>query len=275
MFKSNFSFKEKVVVITGASSGIGLACTRYFAALGAKVVIGARTHSTIKELEKELTAAGHYVHAVKTDVTIESDCKNLIEEAIKTYGCIDILINNAGISMRAQFVDTDIKVIRQLMEVNFFGTVYCTKYALPHLLERKGSIVGVSSIAGFHGLPGRTGYSASKFAMHGFLETLRIENLRNGLHVLIAAPGFTATNVRRAALIANGSPQGYSPREEKKMMTADEVAHRIAMGIKYRRRNVIMTFEGKFSVLLQRVVPHLLDYIFYRIMAKEPKSPLK
>ncbi|MBN1988634.1 MAG: SDR family oxidoreductase [Bacteroidales bacterium] len=275
MFKSNFTFQEKVVVITGASSGIGLACVQVLANKGAKVVMGARSFDKLKEIERSLTASGHSVIAVKTDVTQESDCVNLINSALNAFGRVDVLINNAGISMRALFVDTNIKVIRQLMEVNFFGTVYCTKHALPYLLESKGSIVGVSSIAGFHGLPGRTGYSASKFAMHGFLETLRIENLRNGLHVMIAAPGFTSTNVRRAALTADGTPQGYSPREEKKMMTATQVAERIAKGIMYRRRNVIMTFEGKFSVLLQRVVPHLLDYIFYRIMSKEPKSPFK
>ena len=161
------------------------------------------------------------------------------------------------------------------MDVNFWGAVYCTKYALPYILKSKGSIVGITSIAGFHGLPGRSGYSASKFALHGFLETLRIENLKNGLHVLIAAPGFTASNVRKAALSADGTPQGESPLNENKLMTAEKVAQKIAKGILNRKRNIIISFEGKITVLLQRVIPKSLDRLFYNHMAKEPNSPFK
>ncbi len=165
-----------------------------------------------------------------TDVTREADCRRLIERTVERFGRIDILICNAGISMRALFDDVDLDVLRHLMDVNFWGAVYCTKYALPYLQASKGSIVGVSSVAGIHGLPGRTGYSASKYAMTGFMETIRIENLKKGVHVMIAAPGFTASNVRFSALTADGSAQGESPREEEKMMSAAEVAHRIARG---------------------------------------------
>lgn len=177
--------------------------------------------------------------------------------------------------MRALFKDVQLDVLKKLFDVNFWGAVYCTKYALPHILKLKGSIVGVTSIAGFHGLPGRSGYSASKFALHGFLETLRIENLKNGLHVLIAAPGFTESNVRKSALSANGLPQGKSPLDENKLMSAEKVAQKIAKGIICRKRNIIISFEGKISVLLQRVIPKSLDRLFYNHLAKEPDSPFK
>lgn len=265
----------KVVVITGASSGIGKALAFELSKYNAKLVIGARQIDELNAIAKELSARGVEILPVKTDVTSETDCKNLIEQTVSRFGRIDILINNAGVSMRALFRDVDLKVIRHLMDVNFWGTVYCTKFALPYLLETKGSVVGVSSIAGFHGLPGRCGYSASKFAMHGFLETLRIENLKNGLHVMIAAPGFTATNVRFSALTADGTPQGLSPRDEKKMMTPEEVAHAIVKGIVRRKRNLIMGTEGKVSILLQRIVPTVIDRILYGYMAKEPNSPFK
>jgi NADP-dependent 3-hydroxy acid dehydrogenase YdfG len=213
--------KDKIVVITGASSGIGLACARLFAARGAKLSLAARSLDKLQALQQELPTA---VLAIKTDVSKEEDCRKLIEQTVETYGGIDVLVNNAGISMRALFKELDLKVLHQLMDVNFWGCVYCTKYALPYLLERKGSVVGVTSIAGYKGLPARTGYSASKFAMNGFLDTLRTEHLYDGLHVMTFAPGFTASNVRFAALTADGSPQGESPRDENTMMSAECVA---------------------------------------------------
>ncbi len=275
MSKTLKKLKGKVVVITGASSGIGKALTFEFAKYQTKIVIGARNVDELDVVATQISAMGVDILPVKTDVTIESDCRNLIEQAVSKFGSIDILINNAGVSMRALFRDVDLKVIRRLMDVNFWGTVNCTKFALPYLIESKGSVVGVSSIAGFHGLPGRCGYSASKFAIHGFLETLRIENLRNGLHVMIASPGFTATNVRFSALTADGTPQGISPRDEKKMMTPEEVARIIVKGIVNRRRNLIMGIEGKISVLLQRIFPTIIDRLLYSYMAKEPNSPFK
>lgn len=275
MSKALKKLSGKVVIITGASSGIGKALAYQFSKYNAKLVIGARNIDELNAIASHISSMGVEVLAVKTDVTIESDCKNLVDEAVKRFGGVDVLINNAGVSMRALFRDVDLKVIRHLMDVNFWGTVYCTKYALPYLLESKGSIVGVSSIAGFHGLPGRSGYSASKFAMHGFLETLRIENLKNGLHVMIAAPGFTATNVRFSALTADGTPQGMSPRDEKNMMTPEEVAKIIINGIVNRRRNIIMGVEGKISVLAQRIFPTIIDRLLYGYMAKEPNSPFK
>ena len=266
--------RNKVVVITGASSGIGRALAKELAVKGALLSLGARRTELLEELRAELPSTEILIS--KTDVSLEEDCRNLIENTIQRYGKIDILINNAGISMRALFEEVDLKVIKQLMDINFYGTVYCTKYALPHLLKTKGSLVGVISIAGFVGLPGRTGYSASKFAIRGFLDTIRIENLKKGLHVLVAAPGFTASEVRKVALTSDGSSQGETPREESKMMSAEECAQRIVRAIEKRKRELILTFvEGKLTVFLGKFLPSLLDKLTYNHMAKEPNSPFK
>lgn len=268
--------KDKVIIITGASSGIGLACAKVFAELGAKVALAARSIDKLEEVKQELKSNNREVIVVKTDVSIESDCENLVKETVDAFGKIDILVNNAGISMRALFKDLDLKVIKQLMDVNFWGTVYCTKYALPYILKQKGSVVGISSVAGYIGLPGRTGYSSSKFAMHGFLEALRVENLKTGLHVLIAAPGFTASNVRKSALVADGSNQGETPRKEEDMMRPEKVAHHIAKAIDKRKSTLILTFlEGKFTVFLKKIAPGLLRKLTYKHMAKESNSPFK
>ncbi len=245
-------FINKVVIVTGSSSGIGLAVAQLLAQRGAKVVLAARNIEKLEIIEKELKEKGANVLTVKTDVSIEQDCRNLIEKTVSHFKTIDILINNAGISMRALFKDVDLKVIRTLMEVNFFGTVYCTKYALPYLMKNKGFVIGVSSVAGFHGMPGRIGYSASKHAMHGFLSSLRIENLKTDLNVMLVIPGFTASNVRRSALVANGSLQGESPRQEGKMMMPDEVAKAILKGIQKKKKKVLLTFVGKGSAIMKK-----------------------
>ena len=267
--------KDKVVIITGASSGIGKALARAYAQIGAKVVLGARSEEKLKELADEIAHNGGQAAYTATDVTSEADCKKLIDLAVERFGGIDILICNAGISMRALFTEVDLSVLHRLMDVNFWGTVNCAKYALPYLLKSKGSLVGVSSVAGIHGLPGRTGYSASKFAMTGFLETVRIENLKKGLHVMIACPGFTASNVRFSALTADGSQQGESPRNESKMMTAEEVAQRIMKGVARKKRTVLMEFDGRATTFIKKFAPALLDRLFYNHMAKEPDSPFK
>jgi short-subunit dehydrogenase len=210
---------------------------------------------------------------VQCDVSKESDCKDLIDQANNSFKRIDVLVNNAGISMRALFKDLDLLVLRNLMDVNFWGTVYCTKFALPELLKNQGSVVGVSSIAGYRGLPGRTGYSASKFAMNGFLEALRVENLKTGLHVMIASPGFTASNIRNVALAKDGTSQGETSMDEAKMMSSDQVAEIIVRGVEQRKRSLIMTAQGKLTVFLNKVLPSWLDGLVYNHFTKE-KDPL-
>jgi NADP-dependent 3-hydroxy acid dehydrogenase YdfG len=268
-------FKDKVVVVTGASSGIGEATAREFAIYGAKVVLAARSGEKLTRIVEKIKAGGGTADAIVTDVTSEDDCKRLIGETVSKYGKVDILVNNAGISMRAVFDEVEINVLRRLMDVNFWGTVYCTKYALPYLVANRGSLVGVSSVAGFHGLPGRTGYSASKFAMHGLLETIRIENLKKGLHVMIIAPGFTSTEIRKHALVADGSEQGSSPRDEDHLDSPQYVAKWILKGIRKKKRNKLLTWDGRLTALLQRIIPTLVDLSYYNHMSHEPNSPLK
>ena len=265
--------KNKLVIVTGASSGIGKACAEKFAQQGANVVLAARSGEKLQEVAKKISSYGVEVLSVVTDVSKEEDCKKLVDEALIKFGRIDVLVNNAGISMRAAFADLDVSVLKKVMDVNFWGMVYCTRYAIASILENKGSVVGVSSIAGYKGLPGRTGYSSSKFAMHGFLEALRIENIKKGLHVLIACPGFTASNIRNTALSGDGSSQGETPRDEQKMMQPEEVAAHIVGAVVKRKDRLTLTFNGKLTVLLNKFFPKWVDKLVYNHMSKELDSP--
>ncbi|MCI1779257.1 MAG: SDR family oxidoreductase [Bacteroidales bacterium] len=269
--------KGKVVIITGASSGIGLAAAKEFAANGAHVVLAARNETKLKDIEKDLSQKYPQSEflAVPTDVSAEEECKHLVSETVKKFGKIDVLINNAGISMRAMFRDLELSVIKRLMDVNFWGTVYCTKYALPYLLESRGTVTGIISIAGFKGLPGRTGYSASKFAIYGFLDTLRIEHIHDGLNVMIFAPGFTSSNIRRTALTADGSEQGKTPLKEDKIMSAESVARKLVKAVKKRKSQVVLTPVGHATVILNKFFPRLVDRLVYDYMKREPDSPFK
>lgn len=270
------TLRSKTVIITGASSGIGKALAYAMAGQGANLVLGARNVQALESLCQELQERyGIQAVAQACDVSQEPDCKALISKALEHFNRIDVLINNAGISMKALFRDLDLQVLKNLMDVNFWGTVYCSKYALEPLLASKGSLIGVSSIAGFRGLPGRTGYSASKFAIHGFLESLRTENLKTGLHVMLACPGFTASNIRHAALNEKGEQQGASSMEEGKMMTAEEVADIIIEGILRRKRTLVMTRQGKLAVLMNKLLPAWVDKQVYKLFAREKNTLLK
>ena len=265
--------KNKVVIITGASSGIGEACALEFSNKGANLLLAARSEEKLKSLCNKINSNQGKAFYIVTDVSIESDCKKMVQFAIDKFGNIDILVNNAGISMRAVFEDVNLDVFEKLIKINFYGSVYCTKYALPYILKNKGSVVGVSSIAGYKGLPGRTAYSASKFALQGFLEALRIENLKKGLHVLIVCPGFTASNIRKKALNASGQVQSESPRKEQKMMSAKEVARHISLAIKKRKNTIVLTRNGKLTVFLNKFFPKWVDSLVFKHMSKEPGSP--
>ncbi len=268
-------FKDKVIIITGASSGIGLASARLFGSYGAKVVMAARSYEKMMELSPSVSEDSSRVLCVKTDVSVEDDCRNLIEETVARFGKIDILVNNAGLSMRAMFKDMDLSVIKKLMDVNFWGTVYCTKYALPYLLDVKGQVVGVISVAGYSALPARSGYSSSKYAIRGFLDTIRIEHLKDGLNVLVFAPGYTDSNVRKAALTADGSPQGETPLNEERLMSAEDCARFLARALARRRSEMILSGLGKATVWVHKNFPRLIDKLTYSFIAKEAGSPFK
>lgn len=267
--------KNKVVIITGASSGIGKATALHFAKKSARLAIAARSIEKLEQTAQDIRALGAAVISIQCDVSKEEDCQQLVDKTVAEFGQLDVLINNAGISMRALFNDTELSVIKNVMDINFWGTVYCTKFALPHLLKSRGSVAGISSIAGYVGLPARTGYSASKYAMHGFLEALRTENLENNLHVLIACPGFTASNIRNTALTADGSSQGESPRKEEKMMSAEAVAAYLYDSISKRKQRLTLTTEGKLAVFFSKWLPKVLQKMVFNKMKKEADSPLR
>jgi short-subunit dehydrogenase len=264
--------KDKVVIITGGSSGIGKALAEKFGLEGSKVLITGRNKRDLDIAVNEMRAKKITITGFQADVSKEEDNRAMAEEAIRLYGGIDILINNAGISMRALFNEVDLEVVKKVMEVNFFGVLYATKYCLPEIIKNQGSVVGISSIAGYRGLPGRTGYSASKFALNGFLEVLRTELLHTGVNVLTACPGFTSTNIRRRSLTKDGSHQGESPRDEEKMMTADDVAHYIYRAVVKRKRILVLTGLGKVAVWLNKVWPSLADRLVFKLMAKEANA---
>lgn len=265
--------KNKVVIITGASSGIGKALAIEFAKLGAHIVITGRNEARLNEVGEILDGMKAQNLCLQLDVAKEKDNEILVNETINTFGKIDVLINNAGISMRALFEEIEIDVFKKVIDINFYGTLYATKYCLPEILKTKGSIVGVSSINGYRGTPARTAYTASKYAMNGFMESLRTEVMHRGVHVLVACPGFTGTNIRNAALTADGTSQGESPRDEGKMMTAEEVAQGIIKAIQKRKRDIVFTTQGRLAVFLNKWMPGRMDKIVFNVFAKEPDSP--
>ena len=265
------SLANKIIVITGGSSGIGKALVEIALARGARVAVCARNLDKLVALFPE----SEKLLCVKADVSKEADCHVFIEDVLNKWGGVDVLINNAGISMRALFADVDLAVIRELMDINFWGAVYCTKFALPSILKSRGVVAGISSIAGYRGLPARTGYSASKFALQGFLESLRTELLYSGAHVMWVSPGFTSSNIRNAARSSNGSAQAETPLDESKLMRAEECAQRILDGIQARKRTIVMTRQGKLAVWLNKLFPALADKLVYKHFLNEPDSPLR
>ncbi len=266
-------FNEKVAIITGASSGIGKGIAIAFARQGTNLALAARSDDKLEQTAETCKKHGVKVLAIQTDVSREADCKALIDQTVEHFNQIDFLVNNAGISMRALFAEMDLSVMEQTMAINFWGTVYCTRYAISYLLASNGWVIGVSSIAGYRGLPGRTAYSASKFAMNGFLEALRTENLDSGLKVLSLCPGFTTSNIRNAALTASGKQQSESPREEGKMMQPEQVADHMLKAIKKGKKTLVLTRQGKLTVILNKFANALMDKIVFNKMAKEPDAP--
>ncbi len=275
IWRNEIIMKDKVVIITGGSSGIGKALAEAFGSRGSKVLITGRNQPDLTQAVVELRQKGIDALSFQADVSLEEDNRKMAAEAMRVFGRIDILINNAGITMRALFEDVDMEVVKRVMDINFFGVLYATKSCLPEILKNKGSIIGISSVAGYRGLPGRTGYSASKFALNGFLEVLRTEMLKKGVHVLTACPGFTTSNIRKRSLTKDGSLQGDSPRNENEMMSAEECADHIYRATVKRKKIIVLTAQGKLAVFLNKWIPGMMDRIVYNTLAKETDSPLK
>jgi dehydrogenase/reductase SDR family protein 7B len=269
------SFKDKVVIVTGATSGIGLALVKAFAKEGAIVCYTGRSESKLMKAAEEINNLTLHQYPILADVSSEEDNKTMAEKVIHRYGKIDILVNNAGISMRAMFEDLSMDVFRRVMDTNFYGAVYATRYCLPEIIKNKGAVVAISSINGYRGTPARTAYSASKFALNGFMESLRTEVMHRGVQTLVVCPGFTESNIRVGALNAQGKAQGESPRNESKMMSSEEVAESTLNALRNNKREIVLTAQGKLAVFLNKLMPGRMDRIVYNVMKKEKDNPLK
>ncbi len=260
------NFSNKIVVITGGSDGIGKALVQQFLALGAKVATCGRNADKLALLESENT--GQSLFTMQVDVAHQGQCIDFLQAVQDKWGGVDVLINNAGISMRALVSEVSIETLKNVMDINFWGTVYTTKAALPAILKAKGVIVGVSSIAGYRGLPGRSGYSASKYALNGWLEALRTELFGSGTHVMWVCPGFTTSNIRNAALNKDAKAQGESPMDEGAMMSSEECANHIIESIAKRKRSLVLTFTGKRTVFMNKFFPAWADKLAYHFFFK-------
>jgi len=262
-------FRDNVVVITGGSSGIGREIAYQLSAQGALLVLAARDPSLLESVTAECRRRGARAIAVPTDVAIESQCRALIERAVAEFGRIDTLINNAGLSMHARFEELDsMEPIERLMRVNFFGSVYCTSYALPYLTTTRGRLVAVCSLAGLTGVPTRTAYAASKHAMAGFFNSLRIEIADDGVSVTVVYPGFVATEIATRAIGPHGVTLAQRPVRDAEVMPADECARRIVTAAAGRKREAVMTLRGKLGLWLRLVAPGTIDRIATRTVER-------
>lgn len=258
-------FRDNIVVITGASAGIGLEISRQLASAGAKLVLAARDPALLETAAEICRALGAEVVAAPTDVGDSEQCRRLIEQAVEAFGRIDTLINNAGISMHARFDQlSDVHAVDRITRINYFGSVYCTWYALPYLKRSHGRIVGVSSITGKNGVPTRTLYAATKHAMAGFFDSLRIELERDGVAVTMVYPGFVATDIAERALGPDGHPLGTRPVKKEFAMPADECARQIIAAAASRKRELIMRKWARLGLLAKIFFPEKVDEIARR-----------
>jgi short-subunit dehydrogenase len=261
--------KDLVVVITGASKGIGAELARQLAAKGARLALAARNDAELAKVAAECERLGAKAIAVRADVASQHDCQTIVTRALLAFGRIDVLVNNAGATMWALFEDiADIAILEQLMRVNYMGAVFCTAHALPHLRATRGLIVGVSSLAGLVGVPTRTGYSAAKHAMRGFFDSLRVELAGSGVDVTMIYPGFVATGIRENATGPDGKPILVSPVRESEVMSVEDCARRIVKAIERREREVVMTARGKIGLWLKLIAPGLVDRLARRAIEK-------
>jgi short-subunit dehydrogenase len=255
-------FKDKVVVIAGASRGIGRELAYQLAEQGAWLSLAARNGEQLATVAGECQVRGGRAIAIVTDVGEQAQCSELIQRTVDHYDRIDMLVNNAGITMWANLEDvSDISFFEQMMRVNYLGSVYCTYYALPFLKKTKGQIIGISSLAGRNGIPKRSGYAASKHAMVGFFDTLRIEIAEYGVSVTMIYPDFVATETRKRALGADGKPIGKSPVRESEVMPAEKCAQLIIQAAAARKRELIMTWRGKVGLWIKLIAPGIVDRV--------------
>jgi short-subunit dehydrogenase len=265
------NMQGKTVVITGASAGIGEELAVALASRGANLVLAARGAEALVQVQKRCEQAGGRAITVATDVADPEACRHMVERAVEAFGGIDVLVNNAGISQWARFEEIkDLSSFERLMRVNYLGAVYCTHHALPHVKARRGLLVAISSLTGKTGVPTRTGYAASKHAMQGFFDSLRIELLGTGVDVLVVSPGFVATDIRARALGPDGKPMQTSKRDEdKNTMPLEECVAQIVHAIERREREVVMTARAKVGMFLKLIAPKFVDRIALNAMREK------
>jgi short-subunit dehydrogenase len=270
---AKLNFKEKVIVITGASSGIGRELALQLASQGACLSLAARDINRLELVKAECITRGGKAIPVPTDVTVQAQCSALIQKTVDEFKRIDVLVNNAGISMWVNFEDvSDLKIFEQIMRINYLGSVYCTYYALPHLKLSHGQIVGISSLTGKTGVPTRTGYSASKHAMAGFFDSLRIEMVKYGVSVTMIYPGFVATEMRERALGHNGQALNKSPMQEGKLIPVDKCVKQIIRAIQKRKRELVMTPRGKLGLWMKLIAPAVVDRTALKAVTVDNKN---
>jgi NAD(P)-dependent dehydrogenase (short-subunit alcohol dehydrogenase family) len=262
------TFKDSVVLITGASSGIGREMARQLARQGARLVLAARRETELTAVAEECRALGPQdlqVLVVPTDVSEPAQCEALVRQTVDRFGRIDMLVNNAGVTMWARFDEVkELSIFDKIIRTNYLGSVYCTYFALPYLKQTRGRIVAVSSLAGKNGVPTRSGYAASKHAMAGFFDSLRIELAGSGVSVTVIYPGFVATGVQARAFDVTGKPLGKNPVQVAKVMQTDECAAIILRAAARRQREEVMELRGKLGLWIKLVFPGLVDRIAAR-----------
>lgn len=256
------SLNGKVVILTGATQGIGRALALELAQKKPRLVLAARDAAQLEEAAAQVRARGAEVRVVPTDVGVQQDDERLVAKTLEAFGRIDVLVNNAGIGAMARFDETsDLSIYERVMRVNYFGCVYLTHAALPALKTSRGLIVTVASLAGLTGVPTRTAYAASKHAVFGFYDSLRIELRGTGVDVTMIAPDFVVTEIHRRALGSDGKPIGTTPMQESHIMTAEECARRIVRAMEKRQRLLVLSLRGKVGRFVRLVAPGLIDAI--------------
>lgn len=263
----------QVVIITGASDGIGAELARQLAQThrsALRLVLAARSADKLEQVAQACRTHGSTVLVRPTDVGVQADCEGLIADTVSQFGRIDTLVNNAGMSAHAQLAEvTDLSWYEQLMRINLWGSVWCTHAALPHLCATQGRLVAVSSLAGLVGVPGRTAYCATKFAMTGFFEALRVELASQGVSVTIAYPGVVATEIRYRGFNAQGQAAGQSGLDEAAAMTVATCASLIRTGMARRQRDIVMSAKGKLGRWMKLLAPRLVDRLAMAALKRE------
>jgi short-subunit dehydrogenase len=250
------------IILTGASEGIGRALALELAGRGARLALAARDRQRLESLAQECRGRGGDARALPTDVTSSQDCEWLVNETVAAFGGIDVVIHNAGITMWSRFdALQDLSIFERIMEVNYLAPVRLTALSLPHLKQSRGILVAVASLAGLTGVPERSGYAASKHAMIGFFDSLRIELAGSGVDVSVIAPDFVVSEIHKRAIGPDGEPLGESPMVKTKIMTAEACATRIARAIEKRERQVLMSTRGKLGRWLKLLAPSVIDRI--------------